>query len=110
MPWRPCSTSATIHHDDTAAEHSPARAIGAQHARTPHSATTHTTAPVTAKMIAVAFTVPAIRTAIANRAGSRHPPRITARRRARIIHGNTAHGSRIAEIRDTYWNRYGDRP
>src|SRR3954452_19995136 len=105
MPYRPWTTSPAIHHRETPTVSKPMRptaaaARGSVVSREPQMAHgTHSAGPRPASTMAVAFTLPAVVTVRANRAGHRHVGPRTERAVKAMSHGNAAHGSKITEMR-----------
>jgi len=54
-----------------------------------------------------ALMLPAVTATSANNAGSRHPPRLSARAVKPTSHGSAAHGSKITEMRAVNASWYG---
>ena len=75
----------------------------------PHAAcNSHSTGPGATIKIAVAFGAATVAITSPKSATSRHLVRVAARMVRPINHPSPAHGSNIAEVRETYGNTYGD--
>ncbi len=67
----------------------------------------HSAGPMPTNTNELALTLPMVRTTSANHAGSRQPPRRTARMVNPISHGSPAHASSSTEIRAVNASWYG---
>ncbi len=112
----PCSRSPTAHQIDTPAESSAMRHAAAHAAPTPTAPaptrrskqrmTSQSPGATIASSRVAALMLPAARVTSANSAGSRHPPRSTARIVSPTSHGRAAHARRSTESRavNASWN------
>ncbi len=106
-------TTAAIHHDDTASESPPMRAAVAAarvHVIRRSSAVTssHSTGAGAIIKSAVALTAPIENTTRAARAAWRQRVRVAASTVSPTSQPRPAHGSSIADVRETYGSRYGE--
>src|SRR5829696_5999673 len=112
-PDRPWITTATIHHEDTASDSPPMRAAVAaarRHVtrRSRAATTSHRTGAGATMRVAVALTAPTVKTTSAARAAWRQRLRVAARTVRPTSQPRPAHGSSMAEVRDSYGSTYGD--
>ncbi len=111
-PYVPCVRRPTIHHTDTPIEstaiRAPARSASRNASLPRHaSRSSHSAGPMHTNDNELAFTLPMVRMTRANSAGSRQPPRRTARIASPTSHGKPAQESSSTEIRAVNASWYG---